>query len=343
VFVGPSHRHLAINERYQALNPGAELLDRPFADAMPALHAQGITELLDHVFATADQVTAADRLVPLPSAVGDLAVDRYFTFVVACYDDADGQVAGVILVAPETTEAVGVRERASREKDEFLRMASHELKTPISSVSLAVQMIERMLRRDALDTNRLGRLVVGIRTQVGRAAELVNDLLDVSRFETGALHLRREPVDLVALAQAAAERERDTLPDDARHQLVVEAPPDSTIRVQGDDTRLDQVLTNLLSNAVKYSPGGGVVRVQVGREAGDAVIRVIDHGIGIPSSERDRLFAPFSRTEAARESGVPGTGLGLYITRHIVEAHGGTVAVHDTPGGGATFTVKLPL
>jgi signal transduction histidine kinase len=341
VLEGPEHRHATVNPRYQAIRPGATLVGRTVAEAFPELAEQGLVRLLDHVYATGEQVTLADRPLPPAGEAGSTVPERYFTVVLARYEDAHGAPAGVLAIAPETTDAVLSRQQAEREKDEFLSTASHELKTPISSVSLSAQMIERLLAQGIPQPARLERLVAGIRTQVARATLLVNELLDVERLERGADALQHGPVDLAALAQAAAQRERDTLSEDDRHTIVcaIEAP---SARVAGDEARLDQVVTNLLSNAVKYSPEGGEVRVEVVREAGQAVLRVVDHGMGIPEAERGTLFSPFGRTASARASGIAGTGLGLYISRRIVEAHGGTIAVADTPGGGTTFNVTLP-
>jgi signal transduction histidine kinase len=140
----------------------------------------------------------------------------------------------------------------------------------------------------------------------------------------------------------AVARERDSLAEGSAHRLVLRAdePP---VVVEGDEARLEQVLANLLSNAVKYSPTGGEVEVCVSRADGAAVVEVVDHGIGVPPDERPQLFAPFSRTPSAVESGIEGTGLGLYISRRIVEAHSGSIELRDTPGGGTTLRVTLPL
>jgi signal transduction histidine kinase len=342
VLRGPEHRQVTVNPRYQAIKPGAALLGRTVAEAFPELAQRGLGELLDRVYASGEQVTLVDRPLAVEPVPGAPAQERYFTIVLARYEDAHGQPAGVLLIAPETTEAVVARQRADRQKDEFLSTASHELKTPIASLSLSAQMIERFLAGGAAEPERLKRLVAAIRTQTDRATQLVNDLLDVSRLERGAAVLRRAPINLVTLARTAVQRERDMLPDGDPHQLVLAGPGAADVRVAGDEVRLDQVLANLLSNAVKYSPTGGEVRVEVARDGDQAILRVADQGVGLSASELAELFEPFSRTAAARESGIEGSGLGLYISRRIVEAHGGTIAVTETPGGGATFTVALP-
>jgi signal transduction histidine kinase len=276
------------------------------------------------------------ELRPPPDAA--VQEPRYVTIALARY----GDVEGVLLVAVETTDEVLSRRRSEREKDEFLSTAAHELKTPLAALLLATQMVERMLARGPIDPARLERTVVNISTQVGRASRLIADLLDVSRIRAGSLQLRIDAVDLLDLVSAAVQQQRDALPEGSGHQITFVGPEDgATNVVPGDESRLDQVFTNLLSNAVKYSPQGGVIEVRVTHDGGNVVVEVADHGMGIPESDREGVFAPFGRTAEAQQSGVEGTGLGLYITRRIIEAHGGTIAVTDTPGGGATFVVSL--
>jgi signal transduction histidine kinase len=203
-------------------------------------------------------------------------------------------------------------------------------------------MIERIRNSDRPDPERLKRLADVIQSQVERTSDLITDLLEVSRLEPGVRRLRSQRVDLVKLARAAVRREQDILPEESRHRLAVRHNGRSKVVVQGDEARLDQVLSNLLSNAVKYSPQGGQIVVKLEQSDGSVRLSVSDQGVGIPEAERESLFAPFSRTESARVSGVQGTGLGLYITRRIVEAHGGSVEIGDTTGGGTTVRVELP-
>ncbi len=341
VLKGREHRFVSTNQSFQAIKPATPMVGRTMAEVLPEMVPQGAIELLDRVYTTGEQFTAADARFDIDDGTGHLE-PRFFTLVLSRYDRSDGQPEGVLIIAPETTAAVLARRRAEQEKDEFLSIASHELKTPLTSLALAAQMIDRMLRRGEVDPPRLERHVGTIAVQTSRATQLITELLDVSRIDTGRLELRRGPVDLLALASAAAQRQRDALPEGATHDVVVTAA-DGPLVVDGDEARLDQVLTNLLSNAVKYSPAGGRVELCLARRGADARLAVVDQGIGIPGAERDQLFAPFGRTSAARLSGIEGTGLGLYISRRIVDAHGGTIDVEDTPGGGSTFVVTLPL
>jgi signal transduction histidine kinase len=338
---GRDYRHETLNARYQALQPGTPMQGRSVAEIFPQVTQQDMREVFDRVYASGEQVVLADRAWHLHDDL-DQPGSRYFTQVVARLDDEAGAPDAILSIVLETTDLVLARQRAEREKDELLSTASHELKTPITSLGLAAQMIDRMLEVGPLDEARLARHVGTISAQTARLSRLIGSLLDVSRIETGRLALTWESVDLVMLACMAVVRERDTLPEASAHQIVLRAEA-GPVTVEGDDDRLEQVISNLVSNAVKYSPQGGLVEVVVMCEDERAILEVVDRGMGVPESERDRLFAPFSRAPSAVESGVSGTGLGLYISRRIVEAHGGSIELRDTPGGGATFRVTLPV
>ena len=338
---GREYRHETFNAPYQALKPDTPMGGRGIAEVFPRVTADGLRTLFDRVYAGGKQAVLVDHAWEI-DAEADPGAPRYFTQVVARLDDEAGQPDAILSIMLETTDVVLARQRAEREKDELLSTASHELKTPLTSLGLAAQMIDRMIEYGPMDAARLSRHVGTIRGQSDRLTRLIGSLLDVSRIETGRLALVWEPVDLVMLVRMAVARERDALPEETSHQigLRVDGAP---IVAEGDEARLEQVFANLLSNAVKYSPNGGLVEVVVRREERQAVLEVIDRGIGVPEEEREQLFVPFSRTTTAVDSGIEGTGLGLYISRRIVEAHGGAIELHETPGGGATFCVTLPL
>jgi signal transduction histidine kinase len=338
---GSEYRHETLNARYQALRPADAIAGRSVAEVFPGEMAEAMRETFDRVFASGEQAVLVDRGWTLPDEAGT-SKERYFTQVVARLDDEAGRPDAILSVVLETTDVVLARQRAQREKDEMLSTASHELKTPLTSLGLAAQMIDRMVEGGTIDRQRLSRHLTTIRSQVARLSRLMSTLLDVSRIETGRIAWHWEPVDLAMLARTAVARERDILPDNSPHQIVLRSDASSVV-AQGDEARLEQVVVNLISNAVKYSPDGGVIDVTVGCDQNDAVLEVADRGIGVPAAERDRLFAPFSRTASAMDAGIEGTGLGLYISRKIVEAHGGSIDHLERPGGGTTFRVSLPL
>jgi signal transduction histidine kinase len=229
-------------------------------------------------------------------------------------------------------------ERANRAKDEFIATVSHELRTPIS----AVLGWARLLRTGKLDAAASARAVEVIERSAAAQAQLVDDLLDVSRVERGELRLYVRPVDLRAVVEAAVEAVRPAAT--ARGTAIVtelDAPAGPLV---GDPARLQQVTWNLLSNAIKFTPHGGKVLVRLIREGDHAGLVVTDDGVGIEPDFLPHVFERFRQADSSRTRAFGGLGLGLAIVRHLVEAHGGTIAAaSEGTGKGATFTVRLPI
>jgi signal transduction histidine kinase len=282
------------------------------------------------------------------------AVQRAFTS-----DDVNflRSVANVIAAAIERRrmeEQVRVAERrmqeervrmaqvqeALRERDEFISVAAHELRTPLTALQLRLQGLERGLKAGAPEKNapsKVGDRLRGALRQTERLTHLIERLLDVSRIAGGRLELAPERFDLAELVRQVAEDFREPAAE-AGTELRV----DGAERVEGcwDRLRMEQVLVNLLSNAVKYGSGRPVsVRLE---SAGERIrISVVDEGIGIATEDLGRIFTRFERAAPVRNYG--GLGLGLYISRHIVDAHGGHIEVSSRPGQGSTFVIDLPL
>jgi signal transduction histidine kinase len=226
-----------------------------------------------------------------------------------------------------------------RQREEFVSIASHELKTPLTTVKGYVQLLAREIQQPAPDMEVAAEFLGELQGQLGRFEALIGDLLDASRAQQGRLDLRREEFDLSALAHDVLARFEHAAERTDRHRLVFVT--DGPVVGEWDRARIDQVLTNLLSNALKYSPDGGDVTVEVHRRGGEAELVVADQGVGIAPEDRPALFQPFARISAAQT--VEGTGLGLYITSQIIERHGGTISVDSRRGAGTTFRVRLPL
>ncbi|HUG15931.1 MAG TPA: GAF domain-containing protein [Thermomicrobiales bacterium] len=233
----------------------------------------------------------------------------------------------------EAQDAIQVREQ-------FLSIASHELRTPLTTVKASAQLLERRFRRGDAEPSRTLALIAQLQDEVGRLETLVADLLDATQIQRGWLELNPERVDLTALARRSLERFDQPMHRSEHHTLRFEA--DGPVEGSWDASRLDQVITNLISNAVKYSPKGGEVLVTVRRNGESAEIEIKDEGIGISREEQAQLFQPFARGVEARRS-VGGTGLGLFISREIIERHGGAIAVYSEPGAGSAFTIRLPI
>lgn len=259
------------------------------------------------------------------------------------YSDEKGQVeryVGTVRdITPQKLLEQGLNE-AIRTRDEFLSIASHELKTPLTALKLQTQVIQRARLKGggtSLPMDTLIRIIQGIDRQVDRLTRLVEDMLDVSRLKTGKLAIQREEVRLVELIHEVVERLRPQL-EAVGCPLTVEL--DETLVGFWDRYRLEQVFTNLLSNCMKYGAGKPVT-LAVQKDGEHVRIHVRDQGIGIAKEKQQLIFERFER--AVPDSGISGLGLGLYITRGILEQHGGTIGVHSEPGQGATFEVELPL
>ena len=230
-------------------------------------------------------------------------------------------------------------QEALRLREEFLSIASHELKTPLTALHLQTQMLNRLMGTDSpsdASPDRVRSTLDGIVRQTRRLARLVNELLDVSRMGAGKLDLELEDMDVSTVARDVADRFRDEAAAAGSSVTVVADP----MRIRADRFRLDQVITNLLANALKYGEGSPI-DISVSRDGRWAVVAVRDRGIGIASDQIERVFDRFERV--ARSQNYAGLGLGLYIAKQIVEAHGGTISVTSEPGVGSTFTVRLAI
>ena len=216
---------------------------------------------------------------------------------------------------------------AVRARDEFLTVAAHELRTPLTTLRIESQRLARARSEGA----------PGLLRSVERLCKLIEQLLDVSRLEGGKIPLHFERADLRAAVQEAAARLRT---EAERAGCSLEVRGDVSIQADFDPLRLEQVVSNLLTNAIKYGPGKPI-EVTVARDVRNARILVRDHGIGVAKEQQGRIFERFARAVSVREYG--GLGLGLYISRQIAEAHGGSIEVQSAPGEGATFVVEFPL
>ncbi|CAM3302016.1 sensor histidine kinase [Corallococcus soli] len=267
--------------------------------------------------------------------------------VITALYDPQGTLRGFAKVTRDFTQRKQTQERRELEmlrdavlaRDEFLSVASHELKTPLTPLQLKLTSLLRTVEahpESSLPVARLARDLDVARRQVRKLADLIEDLLDVSRISMGQLRLDRTPTDLATLAREVVVR---YTPQALQVGSTVEVEAPDPIPGNWDQTRLEQVLTNLLTNALKYG-AGKPIRVHVRSEAGLALLTVQDEGIGIAPEQQPRVFDRFVRAVSERNYG--GLGLGLFITQQIVEAHGGIVQVRSTLGQGSSFTVLLP-
>ena len=262
--------------------------------------------------------------------------------------EARDELAGLYEAAQRHVEEL---QELDRLKSQFLSMASHELKTPLTSMSGFLQVALRRIRR-RLEGGRpsadeweheqrtvLEQLEV-VSRQTGRLARLVNELLDVSRIETGRIEFAFGPVEVSELANEVLARMQLTT---SRHQLELLPAQQGKAVVSADRDHLEQVLSNLIGNAIKYSPDGGPVTIAVEPDGTEVRISVRDRGLGIPDTELEKIFGLFYRSEERASRDIGGMGLGLYISKEIIGRHGGRIWVESELGKGSTFYFTIPL
>jgi signal transduction histidine kinase/CHASE3 domain sensor protein len=345
----------------------------------PAMHREAPHPEVAHAEAALTEAALAEatQALVLPMRVGETLVG-----LLSMEHSEPGHVytTGEVLLAQAVARLAALvieRERLLREReaaqsralaltetnrrmDEFLGVASHELKTPVTSLKLNVQLATRRLRElnERIEGHETGgraaiaemahtvatvsRMLERSDRTMARLTRLVDDLLDMSRIRAGRLELRPEPCDLATIVADAVQEQREVSPG---HSITLALPPSGAVPIVADADRIGQVVTNYLTNALKYSKESHPVEVEVRLDAGHARVAVRDGGPGLPPEEREAVWEPFHRAkgiEVVSGSGV-GLGLGLYISRTIVERHGGAVGLESAPGAGSTFSFALPL
>ncbi len=266
---------------------------------------------------------------------------RWWHVVVSPVRDAAGGVHQILAVSRDITDRKQLEEELRRSidaRDQFLSIASHELRTPMTSIQLQLQMARAtFVKSGSLPPDRLARLLDLSMRQIRRLASLVESMLDVSSIHAGKLAVSRGPADLSRIAATAYERLRDQL-DAAACNVTLDLAPE--LPGHWDADRIEQVVENLLANVIKYAAGSNVTLI-TRRSADCARLVVADRGPGVPADKHSAIFERFERVGSTRSIG--GLGLGLFIARQLVEAHGGHICASDTEGGGATFTIDLPM
>jgi PAS domain S-box-containing protein len=263
--------------------------------------------------------------------------------VITALFDSQGQLVGFGKVTRDLTDRRRLEEErvqraqaeeAIRLRDEFLSIASHELKTPLTALQLQLDGLRELMQSG---DERVARRLERASRSSNRLSDLVEALLDVSRIATGRLELRLQRFDMTEAVRDVVERLREAA-SRAGCELEVEAP--QAVVGTWDRLRVEQVIVNLLSNAIKYAAGKPVA-ISLSTLGNEAVIQVLDHGPGVPDADLTRIFGRFERAASVRHHA--GMGLGLYVTQQIAQAHGGSVSAENVPTGGARFTVRFPL
>jgi len=341
-FRGPDLVYEMTNAKYDALVPNRELLGKPLAVALPELAGSHFPELIRRVFDTGVPVTTHEEYAPLVNPLSGEVEPRYFDSGISRVNDGEGKPYGVFVQATEVTDRVLGRKKiedALAARDTFLSIASHELRTPITGMKLQAQMMKRALLRDeqeVMSPARLKKMLDLTDRGLTRMSRLVEDMLDIARIHAGKLALDSERTDLGAFLRESLERYSEELAR-AGIALTVQAEPGLFVSI--DRFRIEQVLTNLVTNAIKYAPGAPV-EVSLRRTGAAIELSFEDGGPGIPAADLERIFERFERLAPAAKAG--GLGLGIYIVRKIVEAHGGRIHAESRGGSGARFVVAFP-
>jgi two-component system CheB/CheR fusion protein len=262
--------------------------------------------------------------------------------------DADGRPATVIGTAREVTADIEVREnlerktaqleKADRQKSEFLSILAHELRNPLGAARFAIALLRQAPGNPAV----LARSTDVLDRQIGHMARMLDDLLDLSRIAHDRIEVERRPLDIRRIVELGFENAQGAF-EGKEHVVRLSLPADPVL-VLGDEVRLTQVLANLLGNAAKFTPPRGRIEARVEQVEVDAVIDIVDDGIGIAPERLDDVFEMFAQTENKAHGGTPGLGIGLAVVRSLVGLHGGTVRADSAgPGQGTRLRVTLPL
>jgi PAS domain S-box-containing protein len=241
-----------------------------------------------------------------------------------------------IISAVSTLYDVTQEKELEQRKDDFINMASHELKTPITSMKLYIDLL--LSRIKSYDDEKATKTLSSIKSQTEKLQGLVNDLLDVSRIQTGKLHFNNEVFSINTLIQETIELLQDIT---RKHTILFHNKSD--IFVFGDRFRIYQVFTNLITNAIKYSPEGGKIIVHVRKEGEKATVSVQDFGIGIAKEQKNKIFERLYQVSDTKTNTFPGLGMGLFISKEIIKRHKGRIWVESVKGKETTFFFSLPI
>ncbi len=349
VFEGPNHVYTLANEGYyDLLGDRRDIIGKTVREALPELVRQGFVDLLDRVYETGEPYIGRETPIQFTNENGQ-AKTLYLDFVYQPKKNAEGVVESIVFVSTDVTAQVEARRQvenlaerlqsAVSSRDEFMSIVSHELKNPITSLKLNLQMTKmRLDPRPEADSAaaKVTRAIDSSSRSVDRLTDLIDDLLDVTRLRNGKFRYEFVPLNVGKLIRDIVERSSEQLRQ-AGCRWKVDAPED--LEARWDVTRIEQVLVNLISNAMKYAPGTPV-EIRVECEGDQVSVHVRDHGPGIPLELREKIFDRFERIESSRE--VRGLGLGLYISKQIVLAHGGSIQVCSDQESGSDFVVRLP-
>jgi PAS domain S-box-containing protein len=340
VIHGPEHVYELANGFYQKVFNRSEkdLLGKPMRKVFPEINGQGIFELFDTVYETGEAYVANEFPATFDRVGNGTFETGYFSFVAQPIIET-GRVQRILIHVIEVTEQLYARNRIeelSKQKDEFIGIASHELKTPVTSIKAYTQLLQHRFQKneDSKSAEMLGKM----NYQLDKLTSLIGDLLDVTKIEGGKLQFNERFFDFNELVDEIVEEMQRT---STSHTLVKKLAP--TKSIYGDRDRIGQVITNFLTNAIKYSPTADKVIIKSIIDKENITLCVQDFGVGISKDDQEKVFGRFYRVSGDKQETYPGLGLGLYITAEIIKRQNGKIWVESEKGTGSTFCFSLPL
>jgi two-component system sensor histidine kinase VicK len=332
VFRGENLKIDAVNPfMLEVLGKTHEIVGMHLHEVFPELLGQPAYEMLKKVYRTGEPQYG--NAVEILLKRNDVAENSYFNFSYTPLIE-NGEVVGVLDTAMEVTQQVLANKELQQRKDDFISIASHELKTPVTSLSAALQLLDRM--KEDPKPEVLKRMIDQANRSSGKITRLVEDLLNVTTIKEGRMQLVKTKFRLAGLLDDCCTHVS------ASGEFEVQVTGDKELEVTADEHRIEQVIINFVNNAVKYAPDSRVIGLNVSKVDGLAKVTVTDNGPGIPEKDMPHLFDRFYRSEPNTEH-YAGLGLGLFISAEIIKRHGGDIGVESKVGEGSTFWFTLPL
>ena len=342
---GPDHVFELVNPLFQRLvGKDRALVGLPARDGMPEMVEQGFIGLLDGVYRTGEPFIGREAKVRLDLLGDGVLEEAFVTFVYQPMRSDQGQIEGIDVFGFEVTDHVRTRQKAEALavalgqradfEQQLIGIVSHDLRNPLNVIGLGAASL---LGREELD-ERSTKAITRIQTAAGRATRMIRDLLDFTQARVGSgIHIERRPARFHDVTREVLDEVEASHPD---RDLRVQSSGDGD--GEWDPDRIAQVVQNLVTNALKYSPAGSAVHVETRGEGGVVILTVQNQGSPILPDALGRLFEPMKRATSRSDSASRSIGLGLYIVKHIIDAHQGTIEVESSAAAGTTFTVRLP-
>ncbi|WP_090985211.1 PAS domain-containing sensor histidine kinase [Pedobacter suwonensis] len=321
---------LANDEMLRFWGKDKSVIGKTVAEAIPELNLQPSVETLKKVYQTGISYHADQEEFLV--IIDGKEQKRWFSFTYKPIKDANGQVYAIIHAATDVTKLVQLQQQ----KDEFLGIASHELKTPVTSIKAYAQVLERMIRSEG--DEKKATMVRKMDQQLNRLTGLIGDLLDVTKIQSGKMTFNPIEFDFDAVVEDIVDEMQHI---SSKHKIICNL--ESNAIVFADKERIGQVITNFLSNAIKYSTDADEIDVATYSQNGEVILSVRDYGIGISEDLQHLVFDQFYRVDGNLQHTYPGLGLGLYISAEIIKSEGGRIWVESTAGEGATFFFALKI